>query len=208
MKRLIALSLTTLALALSSCGDEEEVSPAALAPAVTTGSLKLLNNCSTSSITSAHLSPSSQSTWGANKLSAAIAAGSNFTMTDLTPGNYDGKAVVLGVYSIYSGVLFNIPITAGNTYTATANDSTFTGSMEITNGTVGSNITGLYVSPTSSPTWGPNYATSNITPSGKKHLYDMPAGNYDVKVVWNVGADSIYTGGGVASLVLTTLTVN
>jgi hypothetical protein len=87
-------------------------------------------------------------------------------------------------------------------------NSSFTGSLEIRNNTLNANIIGIYVVRSNAPTWGVNQTSSIIGPSGLLHLTDFTPGFYDVRVVWNVGPDSIDYDIKVDSLTLTTLNVD
>jgi hypothetical protein len=108
--------------------------------------------------------------------------------------------------------LFDFPVTSGSTSEVIATDTSFTGSMKITNNRSGATIVELYVSPSGSSTWGENQiAGITLAYSASSHFTGMPVGNYDVLVVWDSGLESIYIDASsvpVDSLTLTTLTVN
>ncbi len=175
-------------------------------PPVTDGSVALHNNSSVT-IDYLYLTPSGQASWGPDLLSGALLSGATYTITGVPAGSYDGRAEVVGTYSIYYGEVYGFNVVAGSTYNLYAYNSSFSGSIKIVNNTVGANIIALYVVPSSSATWGPNQIASPIGPAGSMHLYFAPVGNYDVKVVWNVGPDSFYYNNSVTSLTLLTLYV-
>jgi hypothetical protein len=146
--------------------------------------------------------------WGPDQLVSSLTSGTSIYITDILVGTYDAKARAGGEYSIYSAYLFDIPITAGNTFNLYAFNSSFTGSLKVVNSTVGATMIGLYVSPSASSTWGLNQLTGPVVPSGSMHLYDVSPGSYDVRVVWDIGPDSYYLGRSVQALTLLTLFAN
>lgn len=198
-KRTIVFSLLLSAFLLltASCGGGS--TPA-------TGTLGL-HNSSSVPIDNFYLSPTTQSLWGPNQLASSLDSGF-YTEFVVLPDTYDAKATTIGFDSTYYAYLYDFTITAGNTFDLFAFDSNFTGSMEVTNDTVGAVIIELYIVPSGSTTWGPNQITTSIGPAGFFHLTDMPADSYDVKVVWDVGPDSDYFNNSVNSLTLTTLPVS
>lgn len=201
-KRTIVFSLllcTFLLLTVSCGGGGGGSTPA-------TGILGL-HNSSSVSIDNFYLSPATQSLWGPNQLSSSLNAGF-YTEFVVPPDTYDAKATSIGFDSTYYAYLYDFTITAGNTFDLYAFNSNFTGSMKVTNNTVGADIFELYIVPSGSTTWGPNEITTSIGPAGFFHLTDMAPDSYDVKVVWGVGPDTIYLNIGVSSLTLTTLPVN
>jgi len=66
----------------------------------------------------------------------------------------------------------------------------------------------MYVVPSDASTWGTNQASSVIWPGGSLHLIDFVPGLYDVRIVWNVGPDSIYYDVRISSLALTAVNAN
>ena len=195
-KYLGVLFLVLLSVGLSSCGSDEPVpavtgeastapAPAAApVPAPTTGKLLLHNHASAAAITNFYLSPVDQATWGADLLSAALPASVDLELGELSPNTYDAKARVVGALSVYSSVLHDIPIVAGATYPLTAIDSSYTGSLKISNGGA-VDITEIYITLETNPSWGSNQLSSVVAPVGSMHFYDIPAGTYDLKVVWS-----------------------
>ena len=207
MKKLLipTLLISSLVFLLVSCGPQSGSESDASAPPQAAGTLRL-NNGSTLAIDYVYLSPAALYTWGPNVLPGPLPPGMYYDVVNIPAGTYDAAARVVGTLSIYSGILYNFSITAGSTYQSFVVDASFTGSLKIVNNTVGANIIGLYVSPTGSPTWGSNQISSTIVPGNFYHMYDLSSGNYNVKVVWDVGSDSFFSAT-ISSLTLTTLSV-
>jgi hypothetical protein len=194
-------------LSLSSCGGGGGGDSYYPPPGPTTGTIELNNN-SDATIDSFKLAPVDQTSWGPNILSGPLYSGQHTFIVDIFPGYYDAKIRAAGVYSDYFGYLYDIPIAGGDEVPLYVYNSSFTGSLEIYNDTSVYTIVGVYVVPANAPTWGANQASSIIGPSGSLHLSNLPPGLYDVKVVWNVGPDSIDYDIRVDSLTLTTLNVD
>ena len=173
-----------------------------------TGVVELYNDNSSLSIREFNFSPFDQSTWGANQLSSPLLAGLFFDITSVPTGTYDARAIVKGLYSTYSSYIYDIPVFEDSISTVVSTDSGYTGSLKIVNGTVDAKIIGLYFSPSVSSFWGVNQIDSLIVPSGSMHLFDVATGLYDVKVVWDVGPDTLYYDKSIESLSLLTLTVS
>lgn len=143
-------------------------------------------------ITSLYLTPSNASSWGPDQLDYDLLPGESYALTDITAGFYDVKATIIGNLSTYYGYIYDNPIEAWQTYRLHAYDSDFTGSMKIVNNTAGSNILAIYVSPKDANSWGPNQITNSLGPGESVHLYDLPAGLYDVWVLWNTAPFDVY----------------
>ncbi len=173
-----------------------------------TGTVRLENDNSSLSIREFNFSPFNQSTWGANQLSSPLLAGLSFDISPVPIGSYDARVLVEGLYSSYSTFLYDVPVIEGSIFTVVSTDSGYTGSLKIVNGTVDAKIIALYLSPSTSSVWGGNQIDSQIVPSGSMHLFDVTTGLYDVKVVWDVGPDSIYLDKSIESLSLLKLTVS
>ncbi|MEE9911677.1 MAG: hypothetical protein K4571_08120 [Deltaproteobacteria bacterium] len=201
LKKLVLMICAVILLgAVSGCERMED-------PFYGTGDLTLYNNTSLT-ISAFYLTPVNQPSWGPNRLEAPVPSGTNYTMTGFIPGTYDAKATIIGALSTYYGYIYDIPIYPWETTDLDAYNSDFSGSVEIVNDTAGANITGIYISPTGSGTWGPNQITSSIGPGQFFHFYDLPADSYDIRIVWNIGPDSFYYSNIVGSLTLLTLYVN
>ena len=196
---LVLFLLAAAVLSLSSCGGGGgDNSP---------GTIEL-NNSSVATIDGFYLAPVDQRSWGPNILAGPLFPGQYTTIIDIYPGYYDAKIRAAGAYSDYFGYLYDIPIGAGDYLPLHVYNSDFSGSLEIRNTTLNANIIGVYVVPANAPTWGENQTSSVIGPSGVLHLQDLEPGLYDVKVVWNVGPDSIDYDIRIDSLTLTTLDVD
>ena len=173
-----------------------------------TGTVQLENDNSSLSIREFNFSPFYQSAWGANQLSSPLLAGLSFDITSVPTDTYDARAVVEGLYSTYSTLIYDVPVFEDSITTVVSTDSGYTGSLKIVNGTADANIVGLYFSPSTSSVWRENQIGSQVVPSGSMHLFDVTSGLYDVKVVWDVGPDSFYSDKSIESLTLLTLTVS
>ena len=197
--RLILMSL--LISFVTACGGGHDTTYA-------TGTVQLENENSSLSIREFNFSPFDESTWGSNQLSSPLLAGLFFDITSVPTGTYDARAVVKGRHSTYSTYIYDIPVFEDSISTVVSTDSGYTGSLNIVNGTVDAKIIGLYFSPSASSFWGVNQIDSLIVPSGSMHLFDITTGLYDVKVVWDVGPDTLYYDKSIESLSLLTLTVS
>ena len=173
-----------------------------------TGTVELENDNSSLSIREFNFSPFEQSTWGVNQLSSPLLAGLSFDIASVPIGTYDARAHVKGLYSSYSTYIYDVPVFERDVVTVVSTDSGYTGSLKIVNGTADAKIIGLYLSPSTSSVWRENQIDSQIIPSGSMHLFDVVTELYDVKVVWDVGPDSLYYDKSIESLTLLTLTVS
>ena len=197
--------MAAVILSLSSCGGGGDA--VYVPPASTMGTIELIND-SIVTIDGFYLAPADQNSWGANILSGPLFPKENAFIVDIFSDYYDAKIRTTGAYSLYSGYLYDIPIAAGDILPLYVHNSSFTGSLEIRNNTSGATIIGVYVVPAKAPTWGIDQTSSDIGPSGSLHLYDLAPGLYDVRVVWNIGPDSIDYDIIVDSLTLKTLNVD
>jgi hypothetical protein len=201
--------LYVFSLGLSGCGgDDSGASNAAgggttqTSPA-TTGTFQLSNQTGLP-ISLAYIATDSASSWGDNLLSTPLADGASQSFSGYAPGVYDGQAVIAGAFSIYFGYAFNMTLSAGQTYSITSTPSAYSGSIKVNNNSSTRTILGVYISPTTSTTWGPNQISSSIAPGGSTHFYDVIPQNYDIKIIWNSGSDSTYPSVNVSYLTLTT----
>jgi hypothetical protein len=168
-----------------------------------TGTLRLING-STVTIDYFYLTPADRSDWGLNLLPGPLPSLASADIVGISVGIYDARAKVIGQYSEYSAYSYDIPIREGRIYDLYAYDSSFTGSLRIVNHSIGATIVAVYVVPASATSWGPNQLSAPVGPSGALHLYDMADGDYDIRVVWDAGPDSLYYDIPVDSLTLTT----
>jgi len=172
------------------------------------GTVRLENENSSLSIDEFNFSPIDQSIWGTNQLSSPLLAGLSFDILSVPTGIYDARALVKGLFSTYSSYLYDISVFDGDAVTVVSTDSVYTGSLKIVNGTLDANITALYITPSTSSVWKENQINSDIVPSGSMHLFDIDTGLYDVKVVWDIGPDTLYYNKSIESLTLLTLTAS
>ena len=193
-KWFVLVFMAVAIVSLAGCGGSED----------SLGSIELNNN-SVATVDRFYLAPIDQISWGPNILASPLYPGEYTYILDIIPGYYDAKIRAAGQYSDYFGYLYDIPIFAGIMRPLNIHNSSFTGSLEIRNATLGFNIIGVYVVPADAPTWGTNQTSSVIGPSGVLHLTDLTPGFYDVKVVWNSGPDNIYYDIRIDSLTLTTI---
>jgi hypothetical protein len=195
-KWFVLVIMAAVMLSLSSCGGGgNDIWPGTIA----------LNNNSVVTVDGFYLAPINQASWGPNILSGPLFSGQQTFIVDIDPGFYDARIRAAGVYSDYFGYLYDIPISGGDTVPLNIYNSSFTGSLEIRNITLGASIIGVYVVPADAPTWGPNLISSVIGPQGSRQIIDITPGLHDVRVVWNVGPDSIDYDIRIESLTLKTL---
>jgi hypothetical protein len=168
------------------------------------GTIELINN-SIVTVDGFYLAPVDQRSWGPNILSRLLFPGQQTSIVDINPGLYDAKVSASGAYSDYFGYLYDISIDAGGQFWLYVYNSSFTGSLEIRNGALSANIIAVYVVPADAPTWGANQTSSAIRPANLLHLTDFVPGLYDVRIVWNVGPDSVYYDVRINSLALTAI---
>ena len=136
-------------------------------------------------------------------MSSPLPDGAGRDFTGYSPDAYDGMSVIVGVYCLYSAYSFGVPVNAGQVYTVDSQAADFSGSLKVVNNSLTRTITAIYVSPHSTPTWGPNQLSGSLAPGQSMHFYDLAPDNYDILVTWNSGADSIYINVNVSSLALT-----
>jgi hypothetical protein len=198
-KWFVLVFMAAVMLSLSSCGGGGGYD-------TTPGTIELNNN-SVVTIDGFYLAPVDQASWGPNILGSSLFPGQRTSIVDIFPGFYDAQIRAAGVYSNYYGYVYDILITDGAFLRLNVNNSSFTGSLEIINTSSNATIFGIYVVPTSAPSWGGNQISSSIGPSGVRQLTDLTPGLYDVKVVWNVGQDSIYRNVRIESLTVYPISV-
>lgn len=111
-----------------------------------------------------------------------------------------------GAVSSYYAYAYGFSITAGNTYTLTVNNSSYTGSLVIINNNPTYAITAMYVS-TTALGGGVNQLSTSIAPGTTRQIVGIPAGSYYVRAVQN-GVNRDNSGVTIASYNYTTLTYN
>ena len=151
-----------------------------LAPA--TGELKIVNNTS-KTFTTVYLSPTTATTWGSDQCTHTISPGETWTLTLVTPNDYDLR-VVFTDGAAYE--LRGFSIVAGQTYTLTLTDSNILGTLKIVNNT-SKTFAIVYLSPTTQTTWGDDRCTHVIGPGDTWTLINIPPDDYDLMVVFTDG---------------------
>ena len=203
----LCISMVLLTMVVSGCGGggggggTSDPAPAPISS--NKGSLKVINNTG-QTINHLYVSPSSSSSWGLDQLSSNISNGGSHTVTNITAGSYDIK-VTLADNSTKTTYGVNIVggVTKTITFTAPAPS---TGSIKITNNT-GKSIYDVYISLSSSGTWGVNQLGSGTISNGSTHTFiNVPTGTYDVKVVLSDGTVKYHYGFTVYAGVTTTVT--
>ncbi len=190
-RKKLYLFFLALALTMTGCGGGAGGSSGAAAP--TTGTVSVVNNGSLYGIDEVYVSLSTNTSWGAKQNSSAIAPGASWNLTNVPVGTYDSSIVSLGTTSTYYAYKLGFAVTAGGTYTLTATDSSYTGTLQINNNNATYAITAVYVSATSYG-GGTNQITSNIAPGTSRQIIKIPAGSYYVRVVMNgVNTDGVAT---------------
>lgn len=178
-----------------------------LSPAApTTGSVTVVNNYAYP-ITQLYIAPSTSSTWGPNQLSSPIPVGGSISITDIPPGLIDLYAVASDGSFVER---YDVPLAAGAVFTWTLTTMTPTGSVVVVNN-YSFPITELYITPSTSSTWGPNQLDTPIPVGGSIAFSGVPAGLIDLRAVASDGAfteryDAFLDAGGTFTWTLTTTT--
>jgi hypothetical protein len=150
-----------------------------------------------------HVTPSVSSTWGVDQLAPSyLLPGDSLTLTHMYPQTYDVEA------SFSDGSfdrVYDVSVYDGQTTVLTMMN-TGNGSVSIFNNS-GLTINGIYLTLSTSSTWGPNQATVPLFDQGILTLTGVSPGTYDLKVVFSTGASVTFTAFNVNSGVATPLTV-
>jgi hypothetical protein len=173
------------ALGIAACSSGGSSPP----PPPPTGGISLYNN-SGNVIDEVYVVPAPASGWpdfGAPRNVTAVNPGTTFTVSGLAPGLWWAQAINYGLESDFYAYGFDIPVVAGQTAQIVANYQNFTGSLVVTNGNSVYTLTGLYVVPPSSTTWGNNFITYPLAYGQYFHLFGMPPQSYDVRCVHSDG---------------------
>ncbi len=187
----LGLALAVIVAATLACGTTTPTppptpTPIPPTPTPSTATLVIVNN-SGSDIWYVFISPTTETTWGEDWLGAdIIAAGSTYTFSNITPGNYDLLAVDSNQNPIASQM--GVSLTGQYTWTVTGQGGGGGGigggdaTLTIINNS-GVTIFYAYVSPSSSPDWGPDVlGASTIANGGNFVLTGIVPGTYDLKV--------------------------
>jgi len=144
----------------------------------TTIALTVVNQ-SSSTICYMRISPTSSSSWGDDWLGAdTIAAGSSYTFY-VPSGNYDLRAEFCGGGQAEE---YGVGLYSDQYWYVTGGGSSGGGTVNLTvyNGT-GNTIWYLYISPTTSSSWGDDWLGSSTLSAGESTTFTVPAGTYDLK---------------------------
>ncbi len=170
-----------LLVACGGGGGSSAPAPAAVVP--TTGTVQITNN-STHPIDEVFVALSTSTTWGAKRNSSVVAAGTSWSLPGLSPATYDSMIDSIGATSTYYGNARGFSVTAGGTYTLTATNASFSGTLIVNNTNATFPITALYVSATALGA-GPNQLSTSIAPGTARQIVNIPAGTYFVRAVQN-----------------------
>jgi hypothetical protein len=153
------------------------------------GSLQVIND-GTSNMYQLFVTPSTSSTWGVDQLAPDVLPPSgSITLTHLYPGSYDvlasfsdGSADQVFDVSILDGV--NTPLYMYNTGT---------GAVAVYNNS-SATINGVYLTPSTASTWGPNQTDQPLYPGQTLNLSGVSPDTYDLQVTFSTGGFTDYRG--------------
>jgi hypothetical protein len=172
-------------------------------PAATTGSLAITNN-SLKTFSVAYLALTTATTWGSDQCTHTITPGMTWTLTDITAGNYDLRVVFTDGRTYRKS---NITIVAGQTYSLTLTVTNIVGTLTIINNT-SRTFSVVYLSLTTSSSWGSDQCTYTITPGMTWTLSDIPPDYYDLQVVFSTGSPYIQYNFAITGGIIYTLTLS
>jgi hypothetical protein len=172
--------LCVVAILLAGCGGGGGGGSTPAAP--TTGSVKFTNSSTLFAIDEAYLALPADPTWGVKRNSSAIATGTSWTLSGVAPNTYDSAITSYGSVSNYYAYSYGFAVTAGSTYTLTASNTSYTGTLVVNNTSGINSITALYVS-TSGYGMGGNVLSSSIAPGTSRNIVNIPSGTYFVSAV-------------------------
>ena len=172
-------------------------------PPAPAGSLEVFNDGSLA-MTELFVTPSTSSTWGVDQLAPnALLPGDTHPQGPLFPRNYDVKAFFSDGSSDEA---FDVLVQDGfNTHVHLMN--TGTGTVSVFNNS-GLTIDGVYLTPASAGTWGPNQAGPPLLTGQTLDLTGIPPDTYDLRVTFSAGGSTDYLGITVASAAITPIQVN
>jgi hypothetical protein len=170
-------SILAVAVLLAACSGGSSSPPP---PPPPTGAIRL-NNSSSYPIDELYVALSSAPTWGSDRAASPILSGSSLTVSGLVEDFWDVRAVSIGTSSPYFAYAYNQWVVADTILDLSAYNSSFTGSLRVTNGNSTYDLVALYVVPSGSGSWGTDQLTSDIAPGYSFLLYGIPAGTYAVR---------------------------
>ena len=167
------------------------------------GSLQVFNDGNRTML-SLYVTPSTSSTWGVDQLAPnTLLPGSSITLTRLYPDAYDVQALFSDGSS---DEVFDVSIQDGvNTTLSMMN--TGNGAVAVFNNS-GLTINGIYLTPQSASTWGPNQADQPLGNGATLTLTGISPDTYDMRVIFSNGGFRDYTAIYVTSGTITTIQVN
>jgi len=167
----IALGLMTIVGSNGGDGGTTTAAP-------TTGSLGITNN-SSKTFEVVYLSLTTATTWGSDRCTHTITPGVTWTLTGISPGDYNSR-VVFTDGSAYEK--WAISIVADQTYTLTLTDANIVGSLKIQNNS-SFTLNRVYLALTTASSWGSDQLSTTISPGGAWTLINIPPGDYNLKVM-------------------------
>lgn len=191
-------SVLLIALALA-CGGGGSNPP----PPPPEGSLRVYNDGNLA-MWNLHVTRSVSSSWGVDQLAPSyLLPGESLTLTRLYPDTYDVEARFSdGSFDR----VFDVRVQDGVTTVLSMMD-TGNGAVAVFNNS-GFTINGIYLTPASSTTWGPNQANQPLYDLQTLTLTGVSPGTYDMKVVFSSGGAVYPSVFSVSSGAVTTIQVN
>jgi len=167
------------------------------------GSLQVFND-GNATMVRLFVTPSTSSTWGPEQLAPDVLfPGESLTFSPLFPASYD----VLAEFSDGSSdLVFDVLVQDGfNTTLGMVN--TGNGAVAVFNNS-GLTINGVYLTPSSAATFGPNQTDQPLFSGQTLTLTGIAPGSYDLRVIFANGAFADHLGIGVNPGFTTTVQVN
>lgn len=167
------------------------------------GSLRVFNDGAVT-MSQLYVTPSTSSTWGSDQLAPyPLQPADSITLTRLYPGTYDVRA---RFNDGSTDTVYDVRIHDGETTTLGMQNSG-NGAVAVFNNT-GLTITGVYLTPASSGTWGPNQTDLPLSPGQSLTLTGVAPDVYDLRVVFTTAATTDYKGFTVTAGTTSTIQVN
>lgn len=194
-RQLASVFLMALLLSCGGGGSNPPPPPEGNLSVYNGGSLTMLN---------LHVTPSASSSWGVDQLAPGyLIPGDSLTLTRLYPDTYDVEARFSdGSFDR----VYDVQIQDGLTTVLTMMD-TGNGAVAVFNNS-GLTINGIYLTLSTSSTWGPNQADQPLLDRNTLTLTGVFPGTYDLKVVFSNGQAVYPPLFSVTSGAVTTIQVN